>query len=219
MITERVTEEEPVENPNPEEEEEEEKWDDTAHRNEIANAKPTDLSGLREQLDNLEITVPDVPQIDFSDPNQIYAQIPIALDATKYIYNTVNNRLETIAKFSKEVYDKYSQDFDAIVAKYPEPLTDEQKAQKESEIYALNNDYMDRSYMIAKDIDALKNEEKVETGFIGDVYIDGKLNNRAVEDYVLREELDDKADVDQYQAAGKLCYFLLYAERIVLHLR
>ena len=35
-----------------------------------------------------------------------------------------------------------------------------------------------------------------DTGFIDDVRIAGKFNDRDVADYVLREELDEKTDVD-----------------------
>ena len=55
---------------------------------------------------------------------------------------------------------------------------------------------MESSFEIANSIAELNDMTDHETGFYGDVRIQGKLNDRTVSDYVLREELDEKADVD-----------------------
>ena len=63
-----------------EEEEEQETWEDnTLNRDDIINA-------TAHYIDNLEITTPDIDEIDWDDEKQLTDQIPVTIDATKLIY-------------------------------------------------------------------------------------------------------------------------------------
>ena len=201
--------EEPTEPPV--EEEEEELPDNTTNRDDILNSQPKDYNEWIEYINNLEITVPDVPDIDFNDEEEIFAHIPIIIDACQYIYNTRNYRLESYANISNDLYTTYKGNYDNLQSKYKaledeinndELLTPEDKeqqltelsVQKGDELKVLNTDYLNKSFILAKEMKALKEQTKTETGFIGDVYIEGKLNNHDVSEYVLKEQLDTKAD-------------------------
>ena len=209
---------EPAPDPNPEEEQqpeptpEEEDWpDNTTNRDDIINAQGKDYSEWIEDINDLEINSPDIPTINFNDQNQIYSYIPVAIDATKYIYNTKNYRLQALATSSKEIYDEYKTTYESIQQKYDNlketitndtTLTEEERTQqladnetaRRAEIEPLNTGYLNASYEIATQITNYKNQKTTETGFIGDVYIQGKLNNVDIDDYAVKNDLETKAD-------------------------
>ena len=187
--------EEPTEPPV--EEEEEELPDNTTNRNDILNSQPKDYNEWIEYINNLEITVPDVQDIDFNDEEEIFAHIPIIIDACQYIYNTRNYRLESYANILQSKYkaleDEINND-ELLTPEDKEQQLTELSVQKGDELKVLNTDYLNKSFVLAKEMKALKAQTKTETGFIGDVYIEGKLNNHDVSEYVLKEQLDTKAD-------------------------
>ena len=108
--------EEPTEPPV--EEEEEELPDNTTNRDDILNSQPKDYNEWIEYINNLEITVPDVQDIDFNDEEEIFAHIPIIIDACQYIYNTRNYRLESYANISNDLYTTYKGNYDNLQSKY-----------------------------------------------------------------------------------------------------
>ena len=192
-------------------EEEEELPDNTTNRDDILNSQPKDYNEWIAYINNLDINVPDIPDIDFNDDQEIFSHIPIVIDACKCIYNTLNYRFESYANVSNELYSTYKTSFEAIESKYQALIdeinedqlmtTDEKEEQlkelnekKGDEIQELNTDYLNKSFILAKEMKSLKDQTKNETGFIGDVYIEGKLNNHDVSEYVLKEQLDTKAD-------------------------
>ena len=206
-----MTEPEPEPEPPVEEEEEEKLPDNTTNRDDILNSQPKNYNEWIEYINNLEITVPDVPDIDFNDEQQIFSHIPILIDACQCIYNTRNYRFESYANISNDLYNTYKGNYENLQNKYQtlideinndQTLTPEDKEQqltelaeqKGDELKELNTDYLNKSFLLAKEMKALKEQTKTETGFIGDVYIDGKLNNHDVSEYVLKEQLDTKAD-------------------------
>ena len=71
--------------------------------------------------------------------------------------------------------------------------TDPDKLEAIKEIY---HAYIDATSELANKSSELKVSNDNDTGFIDDVRIAGKFNDRDVADYVLREELDEKTDVD-----------------------
>ena len=228
-------EEQPLE-PTPEEEDSPFE-DNTGNRDEILNAKPGDYNAWLEELNNMDVSTPNIPNINFGDEEQIYERIPLVIDSTKLIYNTKNFRLEDLTLFGQNTYKKYKEEFDRLNSVFTQEvenenndynnklstaITDEERQQiteqheanlesidknKKTQIKTLNNDYLQKSFEIGKQIAAVKNGESNETGFIGDVFIDGKLNNTPIEDYLkkgdniqirdvenLEEELNTKAD-------------------------
>ena len=228
-ITAETPTEEPVEQPTEEEEEEEEHYEDnTQYRDDILQTQPTTYDEWITYINNLEINTPDIPDVDFTDENDIFAHIPVIIDACKYIYNTRNYRFESYAKAANELYTTYKQSYEDIQSKYTGlfndidnkyiglinkvnsdiTLTDDVKQQqltqieqqkqndinettanKEDEVLTLNTDYMNKCYAIVQKVNEIKQQTTTETGFIGDVYIEGKLNNHPVSEYVLRSEL------------------------------
>lgn len=70
---------------------------------------------------------------------------------------------------------------------------DPDKLEAIKEIY---HAYIDATSELANKSSELKVSNDNDTGFIDDVRIAGKLNDRDVADYVLREELDEKTDLD-----------------------
>ena len=227
---------EPVDPPI-EEEEEDPFEDNTGNRDDILNAKPGDYNAWLDALNGMDVSAPTIPNIDFGDEEQIYARIPLVIDSTKLLYNTKNFRLEDLTMFGQNTYKKYKEEFDRLNTvfaqeienenndynnKISSAITEEEKQQiteqhnknlesinnnKRTQIRVLNDDYLQKSFEIGKQIAAVKNGESNETGFIGDVYIDGKLNNTPIEDYLkkgdniqirdvenLEEELNTKAD-------------------------
>ena len=70
---------------------------------------------------------------------------------------------------------------------------DPDKLEAIKEIY---HAYIDATSELANKSSELKVSNDNDTGFIDDVRIAGKFNDRDVADYVLREELDEKTDVD-----------------------
>ena len=221
--------EEPIIEEEEKEEEEEEHYEDnTGQRDEILQSQPKNYDEWIAYINNLQIKVPEIPDIDFTDEEEIFAHIPIIIDACKYIYNTRNYRFESYAKASNDLYTTYKKDFENIGTKYSELLsstnskysekineinedtllTPEEKEEeiqkieeekegeiskidsdKENEVLALNTDYMNKCYAIVQKVNDVKQQTVTETGFIGDVYIEGKLNNHPVSEYVLRSEL------------------------------
>lgn len=229
-------EEQPLE-PVPEEEEENPFEDNTGNRDDILNAKSGDYNAWLEELNNMDVSTPNIPNINFGDEEQIYERLPLVVDSTKLIYNTKNFRLEDLTLFGQNTYKKYKEEFDRLNTVFAQEvenenndyndklstaITDEERQQiteehelnlesidknKKTQIRTLNEDYLQKSFEIGKQIAAVKNGESNETGFIGDVFIDGKLNNTPIEDYLkkgdsiqirdvenLEEELKTKAD-------------------------
>ena len=70
---------------------------------------------------------------------------------------------------------------------------DPDKLEAIKEIY---HAYIDATSELANKSSELKVSNDNDTGFIDDVRIAGKFNDRDIADYVLREELDEKTDVD-----------------------
>ena len=176
-----------------EEEEEEDYPDNTGKRDEIADSQPKSYDELINELDNLQINAPDPLDIDTSSYEKIFQALPVIIDNAKYIYNTKTYRTEALLKEANNIYNEYVESHKEIVAKYP---LQEQQAQMDEELKALMNDYLQKCLEITKRIDALNNETDTETGFIGDIYVEGKLNNHPVSEYVLRSELEDLGHVD-----------------------
>ena len=247
-ITAETPTEEPVEQPTEEEEEEEEHYEDnTQYRDDILQTQPTTYDEWITYINNLEINTPDIPDVDFTDENDIFAHIPVIIDACKYIYNTRNYRFESYAKAANELYTTYKQSYEDIQSKYTGlfndidnkyiglinkvnsdiTLTDDVKQQqltqieqqkqndinettanKEDEVLTLNTDYMSKCYAIVQKVNDVKQQTTTETGFIGDVYIEGKLNNHPVSEYVLRSELttddDGNINLDDYVKRDEL---------------
>ena len=226
-----------------EEEEEQHYEDNTQYRDDILQTQPKTYDEWINYINNLQINVPDIPDVDFNDENEIFAHIPVIIDACKYIYNTRNYRFESYANAANELYTTYKQSYEDIQNKYAGlfndidnkyidivnkinsdiTLTDDDKQQqltaleqqkqndinetttnKENEVLTLNTDYMNKCYAIVQKVNEVKQQTTTETGFIGDVYIEGKLNNHPVSEYVLRSELktDDDGnimiDLDDY---------------------
>ena len=246
MNNEDITAETPnddIEEDNIEEEEEEHYEDNTQYRDDILQSQPKTYDEWITYINNLEINTPEIPDVDFNDENEIFAHIPVIIDACKYIYNTRNYRFESYANVANELYTTYKQSYEDIQSKYTglfkdidnkytdlvnkvnsdNTLTDEDKQEqltqieeqkqndisgtttnKENEVLTLNTDYMNKCYAMAKKVNEVKQQTTTETGFIGDVYIEGKLNNHPVSEYVLRSELktDDDGnimvDLDDY---------------------
>ena len=188
----QIDEEKPIE-----EEEEEDYPDNTTKRDEIANSQPKSYGELVNELNNLKIDSPDPLNIDTTSYEKMFQAIPVIIDNARYIYNTKTYRTEALLKESDNVYQEYSQQFDEIMNKYP---LEEQKQQKIEELKIINNDYMQKNLEIVNRINDLNKGITEETGFIGDVYIEGKLNNHPVSEYVLRSELEDfgQADLSEY---------------------
>ena len=229
-----ITSEKPNEEPIEEEEEEEEHYEDnTQYRDDILQSQPKTYDEWINYINNLQINVPEVPDVDFTDENDIFAHIPVIIDACKYIYNTRNYRFESYAKAANELYTEYKENFQNIENGYSglftdidskyiekineinnnELLTPEEKQEqlaeieeqkqnditntitnKENDILTLNTDYMNKCYVLVQKVQDVKNQTKTETGFIGDVYIEGNLNNHPVSEYVLRSELTTGED-------------------------
>ena len=110
----RSTNAEPI----PEEEEESPYTDNTGNRDDIINAQPGDYNAWINGLNDLDVSTPSIPNIDFSDENQIYEQIPITIDATKLIYNTRNYRLEDLAAFGQTTYNEYKTEYERLTNEF-----------------------------------------------------------------------------------------------------
>ena len=70
-------------------EEEEDIWpDNTTNREEIINATPQSFEDIEDYINNLEISTPDIDEVNWDDEEQLIDHIPVTLDATKLIYST-----------------------------------------------------------------------------------------------------------------------------------
>ena len=130
--------------------------------------------------------------------------LPVIIDSARYLYNTKTYRTQALLNESMVIFEDYKVKHKEILDKYPD---DTQKDQRVEELRALSNDYMNACLEITKRIDDINKEVNTETGFIGDVigdvYIEGKLNNHDVSEYVLRSELEDYGHVDMSEYLKK----------------
>ena len=227
VITEEEDKQEPVV---PVEEEEEEKPDpDLEHREDVINSTPQSYEEWIAYVNNIEVSTPEIEDIDLGDTEEVYTRIPSTIDATKYIYDTRLYRYRDLVELSKETYNKYKEDYDAAQAKYNSSkqtindkydklkqdietamFTEEEKQAllqaneeerqnelapiietEKAEIKTLNEDYLQKSFTLALKLKELKDNKNPETGFVGDVYIDGKLNNREIDDFATKTEIEE----------------------------
>ena len=150
-----------------------------------------------------------------------HAKYSNAYDAIEEKYNNIanqinNNYAEHNAEIeAREITEEYTQDMKDADLLFNEEqrlaAISDNDASKDEEIKTLNNEYIYTMSTIAMALTELKNDK--ETGFIGDVHIngklhvdtdinlEGKLNNVPIEDYItktdmepIREELTNKSD-------------------------
>ena len=228
VISEEEDKQEPI---IPVEEEEEEKPDpEYEHRENVINSTPQSYEEWVAYVNNIEVSIPEVEDIDLGDTEEIYKRIPSTIDATKYIYDTRLYRYRDLVELSKDTYDEYKKDYESVQAKYNSSkqtinekydklkqdietatFTDEEKQTlleaneterqnelapiietEKAEIKTLNEDYLQKSFTLALKLKDLKENKNPETGFVGDVYIDGKLNNRDINEFALKEEVREE---------------------------
>ena len=195
---------EPTEPEEPIEEEEEEDYpDNTTSRDDILNSEATSYDEWIDKINNLEFTAPDPSDYDTSSYEKIFQSLPVIIDSARYLYNTKTYRTQALLNESNVIFEDYKVKHKEILDKYPEETQHDQKVE---ELRALSNDYMNACLEITKRIDNINNEVNTETGFIGDVFIEGKLNNHDVSEYVLRSELEDygKVDLTEYLKKNEL---------------
>ena len=177
-------------------EEEEEYPDNTGMRDDIIDSQPKSYEELVNELNNLQLEAPEPLNIDTSSYEKIFQALPVIIDNAKCIYNTKTYRTEALLKEANELYNEYVNSHKDIILKYSIEQQQTPPKEMDDELKALMNDYLQKCLEITNRIDALNNETNTETGFIGDVYIEGKLNNHPISEYVLRSELDDYGHVD-----------------------
>ena len=177
-------------------EEEEEYTDNTGMRDDIIDSQPKSYEELVNELNNLQLEAPEPLNIDTSSYEKIFQALPVIIDNAKCIYNTKTYRTEALLKEANELYNEYVNSHKDIILKYSIEQQQTPPKEMDDELKALMNDYLQKCLEITNRIDALNNETSTETGFIGDVYIEGKLNNHPISEYVLRSELEDYGHVD-----------------------
>ena len=226
IITEEEDKQEPI---IPTEEEEEKPDPEYEHRENVINSTPQSYEEWVAYVNNIEVSIPEIEDIDLGDTEEIYKRIPSTIDATKYIYDTRLYRYRDLVELSKDTYDKYKKDYENIQTKYNNTKatindkydklkedietasfsdeekqtllkTNEEERQKElapiiqtekNEIKTLNEDYLQKSFTLALKLKELKENKNQETGFVGDVYIDGKLNNREIDEFATKREIEE----------------------------
>ena len=106
-----------------EEEEEEEVWEDnTLNRDDIINATANLWEDLDDYITNLEIPSTDLPSVDWDDPDSLAAQTAVAIDATKYMYNTKKYRLEYYAIKGEALHNAYLEQYYDIIDEQTDAL-------------------------------------------------------------------------------------------------
>ena len=115
IITEEEDKQEPI---IPTEEEEEKPDPEYEHRENVINSTPQSYEEWVAYVNNIEVSIPEIEDIDLGDTEEIYKRIPSTIDATKYIYDTRLYRYRDLVELSKDTYDKYKKDYENIQTKY-----------------------------------------------------------------------------------------------------
>ena len=124
---------------------------------------------------------------------------------SKNLYNSYKFDYELLHMTIEEATQKIEEDYNStveIINNKPitEDYTEEMKQQElktaleehdrridminNSNVKTINEEYINKSYEIAKRINNLKQQDGLETGFIGDVFIERNLNGIPVEEYL-----------------------------------
>ena len=157
---------------------------------------PIDYDYLDEKIENLDFTVSQTEYEEdiLEEMKDVMAALPYTVNNTKYMYLTLNDKCDALKNLADEEYAAYEEDYDEITERYAalraaieakqitENYTQADKdaelqaneAAKNAEIAPINADYLGKSGAIAVALTNLKTDK--ETGFIGDVHINGKLH-------------------------------------------
>ena len=184
--------------------------------------QPIDYDYLNEQIENLDFTVSENLNYEedlLEDMGKVMAALPTVVNNTKYIYLTLNDKYDALKDLADDEYETYTAAYDEITERYAglraiieakeitENYTQADKdaelqaneTAKNAEIEPINADYLGKSGAIAVALTNLKTDK--ETGFIGDVHINGKLhidnnlniegnlNNIPISDYLTTSDI------------------------------
>ena len=175
----------------------------------VKNSKSSiDYDYIMKVIEDIDFESPEPLDVDMVNTEKIMTALPATVNNTKYIYLTFDNKYLALNDLAGSEHKKYSDAYDEIESRYIDNPDD---PQKEVEIKALNSTYILTITEIAQALTELKTDK--ETGFSGDVHIDGKLhvdtdinlegkiNNVSIDDILTKEdktqlinEIDNKSD-------------------------
>ena len=179
----------------------------------VKNSKSSiDYDYIMKVIEDIDFESPEPLDVDMVNTEKIMTALPATVNNTKYIYLTFDNKYLALNDLAGSEHKKYSDAYDEIESRYIDNPDD---PQKEVEIKDLNSKYILTITEIAKALTELKTDK--ETGFSGDVHIDGKLhvdtdinlegkiNNVSIDDILTKEdktqlinEIDTKSSVIKF---------------------